>query len=90
MTGPVRVALMGLGQRGLQHLKALWTLQKQGAVRLTALADAFASNLDTGKIRKYVEGFRPDGIVLTTDFEKLLVPGTGCPLHLHSAESPLG
>ena len=91
MTGPVRVALMGLGQRGLQHLKALWTLQKQGAVRLTALADAFASNLDSAKIRKYVEGFRPDGIVLTTDFEKLLSQDQDAlyiciPPNLHSGE----
>lgn len=72
MTGPVRVALMGLGQRGLQHLKALWTLQEQGAVQLTALADAFASNLDTDKIRQYVTAFRPDGISLTTDFGEML------------------
>ncbi len=72
MKKPVRVALMGLGQRGLQHLKSLWALQDQGAVRLTALADAFAANLDADKIRNYVEGFQPDGILHTTSFAELL------------------
>lgn len=72
MKKPVRVALMGLGQRGLQHLKSLWTLQVQGVVRLTALADAFTANLDTDKIRNYVDGFQPDGILQTTSFEELL------------------
>ena len=66
MTQPVRVALMGLGQRGLQHLKSLWALQAQGAVRLSALADAFTANLAADKIRNYVEGYRPDGILHTT------------------------
>ena len=73
MTGPIRVALLGLGQRGLQHLRALWSLQEQGAVQITALADAFASNLDADKLRQYVPGFQPAGIVHTTDFDELLV-----------------
>ena len=72
MTQPVRVALMGLGQRGLQHLKSLWALQAQGAVRLSALADAFTANLAADKIRNYVDGYRPDGILHTTSFEELL------------------
>ena len=72
MKGPVRVSLMGLGQRGLQHLRSLWTLQQQGAVRLVALADALEANLETDKIRNYVEGFESDGVLHTTDFEALL------------------
>ena len=72
MTQPVRVALMGLGQRGLQHLKSLWALQAQGAVRLSALADAFTANLAADKIRNYVDGYRPEGILHTTRFEELL------------------
>ena len=72
MTQPVRVALMGLGQRGLQHLKSLWALQAQGAVRLSALADAFTANLAANKIRNYVDGYRPEGILHTTRFEELL------------------
>ncbi|MCY3990945.1 MAG: Gfo/Idh/MocA family oxidoreductase [Caldilineaceae bacterium] len=72
MTQPVRVALMGLGQRGLQHLKSLWALQSQGAVRLSALADAFTANLAADKIRNYVDGYRPEDILHTTRFEELL------------------
>lgn len=72
MTQPVRVALMGLGQRGLQHLKSLWALQAQGAVRLSAMADAFTANLAADKIRNYVDGYRPEGILHTTRFEELL------------------
>ncbi|MCY3897320.1 MAG: Gfo/Idh/MocA family oxidoreductase [Caldilineaceae bacterium] len=72
MTQPARVALMGLGQRGLQHLKSLWALQAQGAVRLSALADAFTANLAADKIRNYVDGYRPEGILHTTRFEELL------------------
>jgi len=72
MTVPVRVALMGLGQRGLQHLKSLWALQEEGVVQITVLADAFAANLDQGKIRNYVDGFRPEGILYTTSFDELL------------------
>ena len=72
MTVPVRVALMGLGQRGLQHLKSLWALQEEGVVQITVLADAFAANLDPGKIRDYVDGFRPEGILHTTSFDELL------------------
>jgi predicted dehydrogenase len=72
MTGPVRVALMGLGQRGLQHLRALWALQEKGAVQLTTLADAFASNLAAAKLQEYVPGFRPAGILHTTSFDALL------------------
>ncbi len=91
MTGPVRVAVMGLGQRGLQHLKALWALQKQGAVRLTALADAFPSNLDAGKLQSYVPGFRPEGILHTTEFEALLAQEPDAlyfciPPNVHSGE----
>ncbi len=91
MTRPVRVALMGLGQRGLQHLRALWNLQERGEVKLTTLADAFASNLDQSKISNYVEGFRADGIVLTTDFDELLAQEQDAlyiciPPNLHAGE----
>ena len=34
MGQPIRVAILGLGQRGLQHLKALWRLQGEGLSKL--------------------------------------------------------
>ena len=45
MRRPVRVAVMGLGQRGLQHLKSLWTLREEGVVEVVGVADAFEENL---------------------------------------------
>lgn len=63
MGHPVRVAVMGLGQRGLQHLKSLWTLREQGVVQVVGLADAFAENLEPNKIARYVPEYSPDGLV---------------------------
>lgn len=72
MSQPIRVAILGLGQRGLQHLKALWKLQSEGLVKITALIDAFEDNLVEAKIQKYVDGFEIDGIHASTDFEDTL------------------
>lgn len=72
MTTPVRMGLLGLGQRGLQHLKALWDLQQEGIVQVVALGDAFEANLDPAKIEGYVPGFSPDGITFSTDFSELI------------------
>ena len=52
MSQPIRVAITGLGQRGLQHLSALWQLQGEGLVRIAALIDAFEDNLAEAKIRR--------------------------------------
>jgi predicted dehydrogenase len=64
MERPVRVAIMGLGQRGLQHLKSLWALQDEGVVEVVGLADAFVENLDGGKITTYVPAYKEGGIQL--------------------------
>ena len=68
MDQPTRVAILGLGQRGLQHLKALWKLQSEGLVKIAALIDAFEDNLAEGKIQRYVDGFQIEGIHTSTDF----------------------
>ena len=67
----VRVAVVGLGQRGLQHLKALWTLQGEGKAQVTALGDAFEGNLTEEKIARFVPGFKRAGIAAYTDFNRL-------------------
>ena len=72
MSQPIRVAIIGLGQRGLQHLKALWKLQGEGLVKIAALIDAFEDNLAEAKIQGYVDGFQIDGIHTTTDFGETL------------------
>ena len=72
MSQPIRIAIIGLGQRGLQHLKALWKLQGEGLVKIAALIDTFEDNLAEAKIQRYVDGFQIDGIHTTTDFGETL------------------
>ena len=72
MSQPIRVAVLGLGQRGLQHLNALWKLQGDGIAKIAALIDVFEDNLAEAKIQRYVEGFEIDGIHTSTDFGKTL------------------
>jgi myo-inositol 2-dehydrogenase / D-chiro-inositol 1-dehydrogenase len=72
MSEPIRVGLLGLGQRGLQHLRVLWRLQGEGLLRVTGLADAWPDNLSEEKIGRFVDGFQVDGIRATTRFEELL------------------
>ena len=52
MSAPVRVAVLGLGQRGLQHLTHVWRLQEQGLAEVIALGDAFADNLAEAKLQE--------------------------------------
>ena len=70
MKHTVRVGLVGIGQRGLQHLDALWKIP---AAQVTALCDPFADNLAEDKIKKYVDGFCLDGIDTFARFADLLV-----------------
>ena len=72
MSQSTRVGIIGLGQRGLQHLGALWKLRSEGLVEIAALIDAFEDNLAETKIQGYVNGFRIDGIHTSTDFRETL------------------
>lgn len=72
MSQPIHVGIIGLGQRGLQHLGALWKLQSEGLVKIAALIDAFEDNLNEAKIQGYVDGFQMDGIHTSTDFGRTL------------------
>ena len=58
MGNSVKVAVVGLGQRGLQHLKALWKLREEGEVEVVALGDAFEGNLTEEKIGQFVQRVR--------------------------------
>lgn len=69
---PVRIGMLGLGQRGLQHLKAVYQLQQEGLAEIVVLADAFQSNIEPGKLQQYVPGLPTDDIQLTTDFDAVL------------------
>ncbi len=70
-----RVGILGVGQRGLQHLAALWRLQEMGLVRVTALGDMYPPNLEEAKIRRHVPSYRQGQIRCHTAFESLIVDG---------------
>ena len=67
-----KVALVGVGQRGLQHLEALCDLQEEELIRIEALVDPFSENLATEKISKYVPKYNDSDIKLFTDYDKFL------------------
>lgn len=68
MADRVKMAVVGLGQRGLQHLKALWTLQGRGDVQVVALCDASSGNLSAEKIGGFVPGYDDSDLHASTDF----------------------
>ncbi|MDA1190771.1 MAG: Gfo/Idh/MocA family oxidoreductase [Candidatus Poribacteria bacterium] len=72
MTAPVRIGLLGLGQRGLQHLNSLTQLRDEGLVEIVALMDAFPQNLDPDKLRSHVKGLEPNAVHLSSDFRATL------------------
>ncbi|MDA1257923.1 MAG: Gfo/Idh/MocA family oxidoreductase [Chloroflexi bacterium] len=51
MAGPLKVGIIGIGQRGLQHVEHLSRLQSEEEVRLVALADPFPENLGEENIQ---------------------------------------
>lgn len=69
---PVRIGMLGLGQRGLQHLKAVYQLQQEGLAQIVTLADAFEANIEPNKLQKFVPDLPTDDIQLTTDFDAVL------------------
>lgn len=62
MTGPLKIGVVGVGQRGLQHVEALAQLQREEVVRLTALSDPFPENLDFEKISRSAPNFLEAGV----------------------------
>jgi len=64
--------MIGLGQRGLQHLAALWQLQQEGVVEIVALGDAFPANLTVEKLNQYVPGLPAANIERTTNTQSLI------------------
>ena len=68
----VKVGVVGLGQRGLQHLKALWQLADAEVV---ALCDPTTDNLKEEKIKKFVPGYQQGSVGLYTCFDNFLNQG---------------
>jgi len=69
---PVRIGIVGLGQRALQHLKCLWGIP---AAEIVALCDPFPENLEEEKLRGYVDGFTLGEIGTHTSFTDMLDAG---------------
>ena len=63
----VKIGIVGLGQRGLQHLKSLCKIENAEVV---ALCDPTAENLVEEKIARYVDGFRMGNIKTYTGFSE--------------------
>jgi len=72
MSKPVKVGVLGLGQRGLQHLKALWALQEAGRAEVVGLCDVYEPNLDPDKLATFVPGFQADSAARHTSFDRML------------------
>ena len=72
MNSSPRIGMLGIGQRGLQHLAALWRLQEAGLVRIEVLGDMHEPNLTEAKIRRHVPNYRQENIRLYTDSDALM------------------
>jgi len=49
----VRVGILGVGQRGLQHLATLWSIKTDYPLKIVGLCDAWPDNLATEKIMQF-------------------------------------
>lgn len=76
MKATPRIGILGVGQRGLQHLAALWRLQEMGHVRIAALGDIHPPNLEEAKLRRHVPDYRQEDIRCYTELESLLTEET--------------
>ena len=72
MAGPLKIGVVGVGQRGLQHVEALAQLQQEEVVRLTALADPFPENLDFEKVTRFAPSFSEAGVERFTETDELI------------------
>ncbi len=72
MATPVRIGIVGLGQRALQHLKCLWSIPE---AQIVALCDPFPENLEESKLQGYVEGFKLGNIRTHSSFADMLAAG---------------
>lgn len=75
MSNQLRVGLVGVGQRGLNHLQNLVRLQGEEVGTLSALADPFADNLNPSKIKQYESNYDDRGVALFEDADAMITSG---------------
>lgn len=86
------MGVVGLGQRGLQHLEALVRLQSEGKAQISALCDSYQANLQVQKIRRFVPGLDTSQVVRTQSFSEICCPSMcevlflAIPPNLHKQE----
>ncbi|MGI6081823.1 MAG: Gfo/Idh/MocA family protein [Limnochordia bacterium] len=84
MSGPVDVALIGLGGYGATHRRALKALEEAGVARL-----AVAAEVDHVGQADVINQLRQDGVKVYRDWQEMLdnggfdIVGVAAPLHLH-------
>lgn len=76
MPGPLRVGVIGIGQRGLQHVRSLVELQSDEVVSLTALVDPYPENLAPEKINSFVPEYRDEGVGKFSSVRELMDSGS--------------
>ncbi|MCH2307329.1 MAG: Gfo/Idh/MocA family oxidoreductase [SAR202 cluster bacterium] len=72
MTLELKVAIAGIGQRGLQHLENLLELENKGIVKIQALIDPFHGNLLEANIQQKIPKYSQKDYRLFTDFQEFL------------------
>ena len=75
MAGPLRVGLVGVGQRGVQHIRAMVQMQKDEIVQVTALADPYPENLTDSKITSYVPEYSSIGVKMFDSADAMIESG---------------
>lgn len=76
MANQLRIGLVGVGQRGLNHLQQLVRLQSEEMCALAALADPFSDNLDPEKIRRWEANYDERGVTLFSSADEMIESGT--------------
>ena len=72
MSSPLKIAIVGIGQRGLQHLENLIKLEENEMVKIQSLIDPFSENLLEKNIRKNIPSYSQKNYSLYTDYDEFL------------------
>ena len=92
MAASLKVGVVGLGQRGLQHLEAIVRLQAEGYVQVSALCDLFSANLQEEKLKHFVPDLDIGQVLRTQSFAEVCDPSVcnvlflSIPPNLHKLE----
>lgn len=72
MAGALKVAVIGVGQRGLQHVESLSRLQADEEVQLAALVDPYEENLGEETIQSKAPSYKQGSTRLYNDVDEMI------------------